>query len=99
MTACKSTWPNELIKSSVVGVADGEGDGHALVTTGEDEFGAGDCAKLDVAKIDIVKLPAKIGTSQCVSDVTCNCTESNIVPVMTILKMNAGDRLVRVRPR
>jgi len=59
MTACKSTWPNELIKSSVVGVADGEGDGHALVTTGEDEIGAGDCAKLDVAKIDIVKLPSQ----------------------------------------
>jgi hypothetical protein len=59
MRAGKSVWPNELIKSSVVGVADGEGDGCAPVTTGEDEIGVGGCAELDAAKINIIKLASQ----------------------------------------
>ena len=59
MTACRSAWPNELIKSSAVGAAAGDGDGRVLVTIGEDEFEAGDCAKMAAAKIDIVKLASQ----------------------------------------
>jgi len=53
ITACKSAEPNELINSSVAGVADGEGVGAgedlagagALLGAGEaEDDGAGDCA-------------------------------------------------------
>jgi hypothetical protein len=59
IAACKSAWPNELIKSPEVGVADAEGDGRALVTSGEDEIGAGACAKMDTARINVVKLASQ----------------------------------------
>ena len=52
MTACKSAAPNELINSSVVGVAEGDGVGvgedwagvGALLAAGEAAEGAGDWA-------------------------------------------------------
>ena len=52
MTACKSAAPNELITSSVVGVAEGDDDGvgedlagvGALLAAGEAAEGAGDWA-------------------------------------------------------
>jgi hypothetical protein len=48
MTACKSAAPNELINSSVVGVAEGDGVGEdlagvgMLLAAGEAAEGAGD---------------------------------------------------------
>jgi hypothetical protein len=59
MRACKSVWPNELTKSSVVGVGDAEGDGCAPVTTGEDEIGVGNCAEVDAARTNIAKLASQ----------------------------------------
>lgn len=68
MTACKSVEPNELTKSSIVGVAEGDGDGvvndfdevgDRPGKAGVDEAGEGDWARRFAAKIDIVKFANK----------------------------------------
>src|SRR5213594_451376 len=66
MTACRSAGPNELTKSSVIGVADGEAAGSAgdfdsacgNLPDGDraGEVGAGDCAPRFTAKIEMANV-------------------------------------------
>ena len=65
MAACKSAWLNELTNSSLVGVADGEGDGRIdLVGTSApptDGIAVGDCARAFVIR----KMPINAGEIKC----------------------------------
>lgn len=62
MTACRSVGPNELTKSCVVGVADGDAAGSAgdlagvcgvLPPGGGGAVGAGDCAATFAARMEM----------------------------------------------
>jgi hypothetical protein len=61
MTACRSAWPNELIKSSVVGLAEGEGDdgedglAEAAGLPGGIAVGGGACASALIAMNKLMK--------------------------------------------
>jgi hypothetical protein len=68
MTACKSVEPNELTKSSIVGVAEGDGDGvvndfdevgDRPGKAGVDEAGEGDWVRRFAAKIHRKNSPTK----------------------------------------
>src|SRR6266480_6169811 len=62
MTACRSAGPNELTRSSVVGLAEGEdaaaGFGDAAALPGDITFGAGVCASALNARRKLMKDPA-----------------------------------------
>ena len=79
MTACRSVGPNELTKSSVVGVADGEaagtaGDfdgacGNLPGGAGAGEIDTGDCAPTFTAKMQMANAACKNRDIT----VTCRC--------------------------
>jgi hypothetical protein len=79
MTACKSAAPNELINSSVVGVAEGDDDGvgedlagaGALLAAGEAADGAGDWANPFATIKTQIAIPA--GQVNRNISVTCRC--------------------------
>jgi hypothetical protein len=62
MTACRSAGPNELIRSSVVGLAEGEGDesadgfAEAAGLPGGMTVGGGVCASAFIAKQKLIKV-------------------------------------------
>jgi hypothetical protein len=59
MTACRSAGPNELTRSSVVGLGEGDdaaaGLGDAAALLGGITVGAGDCASALIARNKLIK--------------------------------------------